>query len=134
MSAGEAVGDAGTYQQVGQGQGGEQADRGQGQLDVVTFFEQALLAGYTGNLSLEIFNDVFRETPNRRTALDAMRSLLFLESECKNRLMARTQAASGEARAPAATRARHRLGIWMNESTSVEVAELLEALARDHRT
>ena len=80
---------------------------GQGQLDVATFFEQALLAGYQGNLSLEIFNDVFRETPNRRTALDAMRSLLFLESECKNRLMARTQAASGEA--SAATRALQRL-------------------------
>ena len=84
---------------------------GQGKLDVVTFFEQALLAGYTGNLSLEIFNDVFRETPNRRTALDAMRSLLFLESECKNRLTARTQAASAEARAPAATRALQRLDL-----------------------
>ncbi|RLJ36488.1 bifunctional sugar phosphate isomerase/epimerase/4-hydroxyphenylpyruvate dioxygenase family protein [Acidovorax sp. 106] len=84
---------------------------GQGQLDVVTFFEQALLAGYQGNLSLEIFNDVFRETPNRRTALDAMRSLLFLESECKNRLMARTQATSSEARAPAATRALQRLDL-----------------------
>ncbi|MCZ8094222.1 MAG: TIM barrel protein [Acidovorax sp.] len=84
---------------------------GQGQLDVVTFFEQALLAGYQGNLSLEIFNDVFRETPNRRTALDAMRSLLFLESECKNRLTARTQAASSEARAPAATRALQRLDL-----------------------
>ena len=61
---------------------------GQGQLDVVRFFEQALLAGYTGYLSLEIFNDVFRETPNRRTATDAMRSLLFLESEVRNRLKA----------------------------------------------
>ena len=70
-----------------------------------------LLAGYTGNLSLEIFNDVFRETPNRRTALDAMRSLLFLESECKNRLTARTQAALSEARAPAATRALQRLDL-----------------------
>ncbi len=84
---------------------------GQGQLDVVTFFEQALLAGYTGNLSLEIFNDVFRETPNRRTALDAMRSLLFLESECKNRLAARALAASGEASPPAASRALQRLDL-----------------------
>ena len=46
-------------------------------------FEQALLAGYTGNLSLEIFNDVFRETPNRRTALDAMRSLLFWRANAR---------------------------------------------------
>ena len=59
---------------------------GQGQLAVVDFFEQVLLAGYSGPLSLEIFNDVFRETPNRRTATDAMRSLLFLESVARERL------------------------------------------------
>ena len=59
---------------------------GQGDLDVIGFFEQVLRAGYTGPLSLEIFNDVFRETPNRRTAVDAMRSLLYLESEAQRRL------------------------------------------------
>ena len=59
---------------------------GQGDLDVVGFFEQVLRAGYTGPLSLEIFNDIFRETPNRRTAVDAMRSLLYLESEARLRL------------------------------------------------
>ena len=59
---------------------------GQGGFDVTTFFTQVLRAGYSGTLSLEIFNDVFRETPNRRTALDAMRSLLWLESESRARL------------------------------------------------
>ena len=59
---------------------------GQGQFDVEHFFEQVLLAGYTGTLSLEIFNDVFRGTPNRRIAVDAMRSLLFLESQVRIRL------------------------------------------------
>ncbi len=59
---------------------------GQGQFDLEYFFEQTLLAGYTGTLSLEIFNDVFRATPNRRTALDAMRSLLYLESQVRERL------------------------------------------------
>ena len=59
---------------------------GQGQLGVEHFFEQVLLAGYTGTLSLEIFNDVFRSTPNRRIAIDAMRSLLFLESQVRIRL------------------------------------------------
>ncbi len=59
---------------------------GQGQFDLENFFEQVLRAGYTGNLSLEIFNDVFRATPNRRTALDAMRSLLYLESQVRGRL------------------------------------------------
>jgi 4-hydroxyphenylpyruvate dioxygenase len=61
---------------------------GQGQFDLVSFFEQALRAGYDGTLSLEIFNDVLRATPNRRTALDAMRSLLFLEGGVRARLEA----------------------------------------------
>ncbi len=59
---------------------------GQGQFDVEGFFEAVLRSGYAGTLSLEIFNDVFRETPNRRTALDAMRSLLYLESRVRARL------------------------------------------------
>ncbi|WP_028999745.1 bifunctional sugar phosphate isomerase/epimerase/4-hydroxyphenylpyruvate dioxygenase family protein [Azohydromonas australica] len=59
---------------------------GQGQFDVVGFFEQCARAGYGGPLSLEIFNDVFRATPNRRIAVDAMRSLLWLESEVRQRL------------------------------------------------
>jgi 4-hydroxyphenylpyruvate dioxygenase len=75
---------------------------GQGQLDVENFFEHALLAGYSGPLSLEIFNDVFRETPNRRTALDAMRSLLFLEGQVRHRL--ETTAKRGDA--PGKTAAR----------------------------
>jgi 4-hydroxyphenylpyruvate dioxygenase len=61
---------------------------GQGQLDLPRFLEQVLAAGYTGPLSLEIFNDVFREAPNRRTAVDAMRSLLYLEEQTRLRLEA----------------------------------------------
>jgi 4-hydroxyphenylpyruvate dioxygenase len=59
---------------------------GQGQFDLENFLAQALLAGYTGPMSLEIFNDIFRETPNRRTAKDAMRSLLYLEGQVRTRL------------------------------------------------
>lgn len=66
---------------------------GQGQLDVLGFFEQVLRSGYTGTLSLEIFNDVFRATPNRRTALDAMRSLLYLESAVRDRRVAARETA-----------------------------------------
>jgi 4-hydroxyphenylpyruvate dioxygenase len=61
---------------------------GQGQLDVVGFFEQAVRAGYSGPLSLEIFNDVFRAAPNRRVAVDAMRSLRWLEGQVRDRLQA----------------------------------------------
>ena len=81
---------------------------GQGQLDVVNFFEQVLLAGYSGPLSLEIFNDVFRETPNRRTATDAMRSLLFLESLVRKRL----EKAAVDDAASAARRALSRIDLF----------------------
>ena len=59
---------------------------GQGQFDLPNFLEQVLVAGYTGPISLEVFNDIFKETPNRRTAIDAMRSLLFLEGQVRARL------------------------------------------------
>ena len=59
---------------------------GQGQLDLPRFLEQVLVAGYTGPLSLEIFNDIFREAPNRQVAVDAMRSLLYLEEQTRLRL------------------------------------------------
>ena len=38
-----------------------------------------LAAGYAGPLSLEVFNDVFRQADPARMAVDAMRSLLLLE-------------------------------------------------------
>ena len=37
-----------------------------------------LAAGYTGPLSLEVFNDVFRQSDPPRSAVDALRSLLAL--------------------------------------------------------
>ncbi|MBV9323933.1 MAG: sugar phosphate isomerase/epimerase and 4-hydroxyphenylpyruvate domain-containing protein [Chloroflexi bacterium] len=52
---------------------------GQGELDVTALVEQVLCSGYRGPLSLEIFNDVFRSSDTRQTAVDAMRSLLYLE-------------------------------------------------------
>jgi 4-hydroxyphenylpyruvate dioxygenase len=72
---------------------------GQGQFDVENFLEQVLLAGYNGPLSLEIFNDVFRAAPTRRTATDAMRSLLFLESEVRGRLAGAANDANHEGKA-----------------------------------
>jgi 4-hydroxyphenylpyruvate dioxygenase len=72
---------------------------GQGQFDVENFLEQTLLAGYNGPLSLEIFNDVFRAAPARRTATDAMRSLLLLESEVRERLVRNGNDATRNAKA-----------------------------------
>jgi 4-hydroxyphenylpyruvate dioxygenase len=52
---------------------------GQGAFDLPGFLEQVLRTGYAGPLSLEVFNDVFRQADPHRTALDAMRSLLDLQ-------------------------------------------------------
>jgi 4-hydroxyphenylpyruvate dioxygenase len=71
----------------------------QGQLDLTHFLEQVLIAGYSGPLSLEIFNDIFREAPNRRTALDAMQSLLFLESLTRARFAGRVDSTDNRKRA-----------------------------------
>ena len=54
---------------------------GQGAFDLTDFLRRVLAAGYDGPLSLEVFNDVFRQADPDRTAVDAMRSLLLLEDE-----------------------------------------------------
>ncbi len=65
-----------------------------------------------GPLSLEIFNDQFRETPNRRTALDAMRSLLYLESEARARLEQARAGAKATVDRDAAARALDRVALF----------------------
>jgi 4-hydroxyphenylpyruvate dioxygenase len=52
---------------------------GQGIFDLPTFLGHVLTAGYTGPLSLEVFNDVFRQADPARAAVDALRSLLALQ-------------------------------------------------------
>ena len=54
---------------------------GQGAFDLADFVERVLRTGYAGPLSLEVFNDVFRQADPDRTAVDAMRSLLVLEHQ-----------------------------------------------------
>jgi 4-hydroxyphenylpyruvate dioxygenase len=54
---------------------------GQGEFDVTGMVRAILDAGYTGTISLEIFNDEFRSAPARANAVDAMRSLLWLEEQ-----------------------------------------------------
>ncbi|MFB9324199.1 sugar phosphate isomerase/epimerase family protein, partial [Cryptosporangium minutisporangium] len=51
---------------------------GQGAFDLPAFLRPVLAAGYAGPLSLEVFNDVFRQADPVPTAVDARRSLLAL--------------------------------------------------------
>jgi 4-hydroxyphenylpyruvate dioxygenase len=53
---------------------------GQGELDLIGFLDHVRAAGYAGPLSLEVFNDVFRQADPDRIAVDAMRSLRMLEA------------------------------------------------------
>ncbi len=51
---------------------------GEGDLDIMGFMRAVLTAGYTGPLSLEIFNDQFRGGNPRLVAADGHRSLIYL--------------------------------------------------------
>ena len=51
---------------------------GQGGFDLPGFVAPSSTPGYAGPLSLEVFNDVFRQADPARTAVDATRSLLDL--------------------------------------------------------
>ncbi|MEW2355800.1 TIM barrel protein [Spirillospora sp. NPDC029432] len=59
---------------------------GQGDFDLPAFTAHVLRTGYDGPLSLEVFNDVFRQAASMRTAQDAMRSLIALEEAVDERL------------------------------------------------
>jgi len=52
---------------------------GEGAFDLADFMGHLLRSGYDGPVSLEIFNDTFRRTDPYRTAVDAMRSLEWLQ-------------------------------------------------------
>ncbi|EMY32413.1 4-hydroxyphenylpyruvate dioxygenase [Arthrobacter crystallopoietes BAB-32] len=54
---------------------------GEGDFALAQFMGHLVRAGYNGPVSLEIFNDIFRQTDEKRTAVDAMRSLIWLEEQ-----------------------------------------------------
>jgi 4-hydroxyphenylpyruvate dioxygenase len=54
---------------------------GEGQFELAKFMGHVVRAGYTGPVSLEVFNDVFRQSDVDRTAVDGMRSLIWLEEQ-----------------------------------------------------
>jgi 4-hydroxyphenylpyruvate dioxygenase len=59
---------------------------GQGSFDLTAFLGHVIVAGYSGPLSLEVFNDVFRQADAERTATDALRSLIALEGSVRAHL------------------------------------------------
>jgi 3-dehydroshikimate dehydratase len=65
---------------------------GQGGFDLSGFLRHVLAAGYAGPLSLEVFNDIFRQADAERTAVDALRSLMTLEESLQANAKARVPA------------------------------------------
>ncbi|WP_333891376.1 bifunctional sugar phosphate isomerase/epimerase/4-hydroxyphenylpyruvate dioxygenase family protein [Mycolicibacterium gadium] len=61
---------------------------GEGDFDLTTFVSRVLAAGYDGPLSLEVFNDTFRQTDPDRTAVHALRSLVWLQDKLATKLTA----------------------------------------------
>jgi 4-hydroxyphenylpyruvate dioxygenase len=54
---------------------------GEGTFDLAAFVGHVCRAGYAGPISLEVFNDTFRQTDVLRTAQQAKRSLTWLEDQ-----------------------------------------------------
>lgn len=83
---------------------------GEGQFELAKFMGHVVRAGYTGPVSLEVFNDVFRQSDVERTAVDAMRSLIWLEEQSAKWLDANPAPAGADglpAAGPAASRRRY---------------------------
>lgn len=89
---------------------------GEGQFELAKFMGHVARAGYSGPVSLEVFNDVFRQSDVERTAVDAMRSLIWLEEQSAKWLDANAASftqggapggASGDSPANAAGRRRY---------------------------
>lgn len=59
---------------------------GQGDFDLPAFLSHVMRSGYDGAVSLEIFNDTFRQADAHETAVEARRSLRWLEHETTRRL------------------------------------------------
>ena len=70
---------------------------GEGEWDLAAFVAHVLRAGYTGPVSLEVFNDTFRQTDVARTAVHARRSLAWLEDQVARHLAAGERPAAAAA-------------------------------------
>lgn len=101
---------------------------GQGSFDLPAFLRPVLAAGYRGPLSLEVFNDVFRQADPAGTAVDARRSLLAL---------AEATAAGGAGTDPVAVPAPELSGyafveLTAGSSAAATLADTLSALGFTH--
>ncbi|WP_346036525.1 bifunctional sugar phosphate isomerase/epimerase/4-hydroxyphenylpyruvate dioxygenase family protein [Brevibacterium picturae] len=67
---------------------------GEGAWDLSDFLTRIAATGYAGPVSLEVFNDSFRQGDTNRTAVDGLRSLRWLEASIADTIAAPTGSAS----------------------------------------
>lgn len=99
---------------------------GQGRLPLREFMQALVKTGYEGPLSLEIFNDAFRAAPTEATALDGLRSLIWLEQLAEG-------AAWSLAEPPASAYSGiHFIEFTLDEESAAPLGEFLSALGFRH--
>jgi 4-hydroxyphenylpyruvate dioxygenase len=119
---------------------------GEGSFDLLAFTAAVLAAGYQGPLSLEVFNDVFRQSSPVRTAIDAVRSLGALEAGLNARrvpqqidtafvelsvtptiLVTAEHALTALGFSPAATHRSKRVTVWTQSDVTILLSVTAEA-------
>lgn len=99
---------------------------GQGRLPLREFMQALAETGYEGPLSLEIFNDAFRAAPTEATALDGLRSLIWLEQLAEG-------AAWSLSEPPASAYSGiHFIEFTLDEESAAPLGEFLSALGFRH--
>ncbi|WP_413333429.1 bifunctional sugar phosphate isomerase/epimerase/4-hydroxyphenylpyruvate dioxygenase family protein [Brevibacterium sp. GP-SGM9] len=97
---------------------------GEGAWDLTDFLRRVAATGYAGPVSLEVFNDSFRQADTNRTAVDGLRSLRWLEAAAAAESTAE-QSAAGQSVAGGSTSALDMARVRLDLQQLPQVAEPL---------
>ncbi|GAA3756517.1 dehydroshikimate dehydratase QsuB [Microbacterium kribbense] len=108
---------------------------GQGGFPLPEFMSAVLSTGYDGPISIEVFNDVFRQTDPIRTARDAHRSLRYLEDLTARATISTPASPMPLERLPPASTIRTHDFVEIHGTVAGELSNLLTGLGfRPHGT
>ncbi|WP_345802532.1 TIM barrel protein [Microbacterium sp. AZCO] len=93
---------------------------GEGSFDLTAFLAHVVRAGYAGPVSLEVFNDTFRQTAVAQTAVHARRSLRWLEDAVARSLGAEAPVGYAELPSTGSPRSVDFVEIKAEDTSSIE--------------
>lgn len=99
---------------------------GQGRLPLASFMQALAKTGYDGPLSHEIFSDAFRAAPTDVTAMDGMRSLIYLEN------LVPEGPRAGDIPASSGYQGVHFIEFTLDEDSAAPLGEFIGALGFRH--